>query len=95
MLFTLIMWYLIFCVATGLVLGSLARRDGGSFRKWLALGALLPFYAIPRAVLIMMRGVPGGGPRVVGTKKCSYCHHKVDIHARHCPKCGYEFIDLS
>ncbi len=94
MLLTIVIWYVIFSIITGLILGSLARRDGGSFKKWLVFGALLPFVAIPKAVLIM-KDIHGGEPRVVGTKKCMYCHHSVNINAKSCPKCGYEFIDFS
>jgi ribosomal protein L40E len=95
MLATILTIYAVIAVAIGIALGFMAQRGGGSFGKWLAYGALLPFIALPKALLIMRDTRQRGQPRRVGKKKCMYCHHKVDINARSCPKCGYEFIDFS
>ncbi len=95
MLSTIITIYLVLSLAIGIFLGFMAQRGGGNFVKWLVYGTLLPFIALPKAILIMKDTAARRPPRPVGKKKCMYCHHKVDINAKSCPKCGYEFIDFS
>ncbi len=83
----IIVIYAAIAVCTGIVLGFIAARGGGSFVKWLLYGALIPIVALPHAIIIIR-----GGSKA---KKCMYCRKKVSLNATHCPKCGYEFIDWS
>lgn len=73
-------------ICVGIVLGAIAGKNGGSFVKWFLYGALLPLVALPHAIIIIMAS---------DTKQCMYCHKKVKYSATHCPRCGFEFIDLS
>ncbi len=95
MLTTIITIYIVLSIAIGVALGLMAQRGGGNFIKWLIYGALLPFIALPKALLIMKDTRARGPRRPMGKKKCMYCRSKVNINAKTCPKCGYEFIDFS
>ncbi|MFQ5427991.1 MAG: zinc ribbon domain-containing protein [Thermodesulfobacteriota bacterium] len=78
--------YIAAAICIGVILGLIARSKGGSLGKWFIYGALLPVIALPHAIIIIQAS---------GSKQCMYCHKKVKYTATHCPKCGYEFIDLS
>jgi len=98
MLTTIIATYIAAAICVGVALGFIANKDGGSFGKWFLYGLLLPFVALPKAILIIRAGnAPARGPGDSGGgyKKCMYCRKKVKFNATHCPKCGYEFIDWS
>jgi len=83
---TIIAIYAAAAICIGIATGAIAKSNDGSFIKWFIYGALLPVIALPHAILIV---------RAIGTKKCMYCHKKVKFTATTCPKCGFEFIDLS
>lgn len=75
-------------VALGLIPALIAKNKGRNFFKWWAYGAAIFIIALPHSL-----GLKLG--EIGGRKKCQYCRTMVPMHAAHCPKCGYEFIDFS
>lgn len=71
-------------VFLALIPAFFAFRKGRNFFIWWAYGLLLPVAIIHVALL----------DRFGQRRKCGYCGLAVNAKFTHCPRCGYEFIDV-
>lgn len=80
-----ILWVIVLLIIAGVVPGIVARGMGRSFLSWWVYGTfLLPIALVHVGYLRWNEGM----------KMCPYCHTKNRINAKHCARCGYEFIEF-
>jgi hypothetical protein len=85
---SVILWIIIVAALIGLVPALIARTKGGNFIKWWIYGAVIFPIALPHSLGLNFRNFGL-------SKSCGYCRIQVPLKAAHCPKCGYEFPDLT
>ena len=73
-------------IVLSIVPAFLARNAGKDFVRWWLYGLFLLPVALVHSLLYLT-----AGPK----KTCGYCRRQVPYSAKHCPTCGYEFIDFS
>lgn len=88
---SVVLWIIIVLALLGLIPGLIARSKGGSFVKWWIYGAALFPIALPHSLGLTFKSFGNIGL----SKTCGYCRIQVPLKAAHCPKCGYEFPDLT
>lgn len=79
-------WWIFIAAAAAVLPAYIASTKGKSFFLWWIYGTVLLPVAFVHAIIIGNFG---------GSKQCRYCRTMVGAHHANCPRCGYEFRDMT
>lgn len=79
-------WWIFIAMAVGALPAYMASTKGKNVLLWWIYGTVLFPVALVHALALGRFG---------GKKQCGYCRTMVSAQAGYCPRCGYEFTDMS